>query len=108
MVHEVRLTSINVQSDLDESAGVQAAIHPLVDPLHEAQVGIPEVCMDLAILLVTLAVSLNTGTSVEADKVGDSVLFVAANKRVQRRIDRTGKVQVNIVTWWAKRTGGRP
>ena len=73
VIDEVRLTSINVQSYLDERALIEIAIQRLVNTLHEAQIAVPKAGLAVA----GHPGSLHTHAAVEAGEVGDLIWLVA-------------------------------
>jgi len=108
VVLEVRLTSINVQSDFDKCSGIERAVHALVRALHEAQVGVPEETVVGFVALVADPIALDADSTVEADEIGDLVGFVA-KKRRHLRIGVGGPlvILVDVETGRVEGAGGQ-
>ena len=77
VVLEVRLTSIDIQSDFEESSGVEAPVDSPIDAFHKAQIGVPEEAVVGFTTLVADAVALNANAAVEADKVRNLVRLIS-------------------------------
>jgi hypothetical protein len=106
VVLEVRLTSIDIQSDFEKGLGEKNAVDPPIDAFHKAQIGVSEEAAVGFITLVADAVALNADAAVEAEEVRDLVRLISQKGR-DLRIGAAHPQREGRLAGWQKECGSR-